>query len=419
MSWPGFRVFRHRDFRLLLIAAFLSFPGAQVQMVAQGAYVFHLNGRTTDLGLVAFFGMIPVTLLSPIMGVVVDLWDRKKILIWVSLLMAALAAWNAATLAFGHGDKPLTLLQILFVACLGGIMQTMEMPSRQTVVREVVGEKDLASAIPLQAMTFNMARIVGPSIGGLLTAAVGYAVCFWINAVSYVGIMFAVLSIKTDLRPATKRVQPIKDLIFEGMLYTFRNQSLKILFVMEGTLSLFGIPYIFQMPAIAKQMFNLDEAGLGMCYTSIGIGAFIGLVTLAGISLKPIKTKLVGSAMGTFAVCLVLLSLVRWTPLAFFLMSVIGSSAIMQFNTTNALFQMLSPDRLRGRVLSMHMWAISGLAPIGNLWMGLAGDQIGLRSTLIIGGILVSAGAVWAFTRRRLLQEPPVNGADPAPEPAK
>ncbi|MFM9873305.1 MAG: MFS transporter [Fimbriimonadaceae bacterium] len=403
-AWPAFRVFRHRDFRLLWFGALISFTGTQIQMVAQGAYIYQLTGRKTDLALVAVFGMLPVTILSPIVGVLVDLMDRRKMLIGTSIILFVSTAFNA----FAASNHTLTLVQILIVALIGGLVQTVEPTSRQTIVREVVGDQELSQAVPLQAMTFNLARAIGPAIGGILTAAFGFATCFWVNTVSFLAMTYAAIALKTKVPSSGRPGQPIKDLIFEGMLFTFRDPSLRMLFLMEGALSLFGVPYMFQMPAIAKDLFHLDEAGLGLCYSAIGIGAITGLITIITISKRNLKTKIVRLAMSSFGVSLVALSFCQNIYVAMPLLAILGASSIAQFNTTNTLFQIISPAPLRGRVLSMHMWAIAGLAPLGNIWMGAAADAYGLPPALIFGGTCVAIGATIAWLNRKNLVEPQI-----------
>lgn len=371
-------------------------------MVAQGAYIYELTGRKTDLALIAVFGMLPVTILSPIVGVLVDLLDRRKMLIGTSIVLCISTAFNAIS-ATNH---TLTLAQILIVSLIGGLVQTVEPTSRQTIVREVVGDDQLSQAVPLQAMTFNLARAIGPAIGGILTAAFGFATCFWVNTFSFLAMTYAAVALKTKVPASGRPGQPIKDLIFEGMLFTLRDPSLRMLFFMEGALSLFGVPYMFQMPAIAKDLFHLDEAGLGLCYSAIGIGAITGLITIISISKRNLKTKIVRLAMSSFGVSLVALSFVNNVYFALPFLAILGASSIAQFNTTNTLFQIISPTPLRGRVLSMHMWAIAGLAPLGNLWMGAAADAFSLPAALIFGGTCVAIGASLAWLNRKKLVEP-------------
>lgn len=372
-------------------------------MVAQGAYVYELTGKKTALGLVAFFSMIPVTILGPFSALLVDMLDRRKILITTSCILLVATVFNATAASMGT----LSFVQIIAIALIGGLVQTVEPTSRQTIVREVVGEEDLAQAVPLQAMTFNIARTMGPAIGGVLTAAFGIAICFWLNAISYLAIIYAAFALKTIVPPGTRRGQPIKDLIFEGMLFTFRDSSLRTLFLMEGALSLFGVPYIFQMPAIAADQLGLNEAGLGICYSAIGIGALTGLITIATISNRPFKTRIVGIAMFTFGLALTTLAFTKSVYFAAPLLFITGFCQIAQFNTTNTLFQLLSPQALRGRVLSMHLWAIAGLAPLGNLLIGGLGDLVGLTPALAFGGIAVFLGSIIAYLNRKNLIEPP------------
>jgi len=401
-SWPAFTVFRHRDFRLLWFGALISFTGTQVQMVAQGAYVYELTGSKTSLGLVAFFSMIPVTLISPVVGVLVDLLDRRKILIATSVVLCLAAVFNATAASLGV----LTFAQILCIALIGGLVQCVEPTSRQTIVREVVGEAQLAQAVPLQAMTFNFARVIGPAVGGVFITLFGIASCFWVNAVSYIAMMYAAFSLRTRVEPRTDRAQPIKDLIFEGMLFTMRDPSLRMLFFMEAILSTFGVAYIFQIPAIAIDMLGLTKESLWMCYTSVGVGAIVGLITTATISARPLKTKIVLAAMCGFGVSLICLTFTHSIIFAAPVFAILGACQIAQFNTTNTLFQLLSPPALRGRVLSMHMWAIAGVAPIGNLAIGALADAIGLPRTLFIGGAIVAIGGIGAVILRKNLREP-------------
>ena len=404
---PALRAIRHRDFRLLWTGAALSFTGTQIQSVAQGYLVYELTHDRAMLALVWFANSVPVSFFGPVLGVFADILDRRKVLVASMVVMAA----GAAFLGVAAYKEFLEFWHIIAVALVNGFVMTIETPSRQSVVREVVPEQDLPTAVPTMAMTFNLARAAGPAIGGLLAAWLGAAACFWVNAVSFSGLVLAALAIRADLSPKHREPQPVRDLITEGMLYTLRESSLKVLFALECVTSFFGVFYLALMPAIAKDVFHFREVGLGMCMSSVGIGALIGLVTLASISHRPFKPLMNRIAMSSFGIAMVLLGFVKVPWIAFLLLGALGASTIVQFNTTNTLFQLIAPPHLRGRVLSMHMWAISGVSPFGTLLFGWISRQTNLETAFWIGGGAVAVGALAAWALRERVKEPELSYA--------
>ncbi|MBX3097555.1 MAG: MFS transporter [Fimbriimonadaceae bacterium] len=395
---PITRALAYPDFRLLWFGALFSFSGSWVQKTAQDWVSYSLtNNNEFMLGLVAFCGMAPVSFLAPIMGAYVDVLDRRKLLV----ILMVISALGPAFLGFASLFGWLQYWHIVVVALVGGFVSTMEMPARQSVVRQAVPTEVLPSAIPAQAMTFNFARIFGPALGGLILLKFGAAWAFFVNAFSFSALIFAVIKIKADLGPSSAEPQPIRDLIQEGFLYTFQNKDLKRLFFMEGITSVFGVFYLSLMAAIAKTMLGLGEAGLGSLFSAVGVGAITGLITVGSISHKPLKSLIVKCAMSGVAIGLILLSLVQVPALAYACVALTGACTIMQFNTTNTLFQLIAPSRLRGRVLAMHMWAVSGLAPVGVLAFGAIAHGLGVRYALGIGGtiLLIASAIYWIKTR--------------------
>jgi MFS family permease len=224
--------------------------------------------------------------------------------------------------------------------------------------------------------------------------------------VSFAALIYAAVAIQADLSARKLEPQPVRDLLTEGMLYTMRERSLRTLFLLECVTSFFGIFYLGLMPAIVKDMYGLGEIGLGLAMSSIGVGALIGLVILASISHKPYKPLMVRVSMTSFAVAMVALGFVRQAWLANALLGLLGASTIVQFNTTNTLFQLIAPERLRGRVLSMHMWAIAGVSPIGTLLFGWISRQASIPVSFWIGGGAVAIGAVVGWTVSHHVTEP-------------
>lgn len=423
------RVFRYRDFRLLWFGAFFSFTGSWIQNVAQGMLVYELTGDEAKLALVTFCGMAPAAVLGPFAGTLADTFNKRNILIATQALMATGALSLATAAYFGF----IAYWHILMVALTFGVVGCFEMPTRQSILGKVVPPEEISAAVPLNALTFNVARIIGPGIGAILYTQVGPQMCYAINGFSYLGLISAAMLIRADLRPIAREPQPILDLMLEGMRYTFKDMRLRTLFVMEGIVSAFGIAYLALMPAFARQLVELQygagfaalsseqvrEASsklVGGAMTSVGVGAILGLLITTAVAHLPGKARLIQIAMSSLAVGLLIIPFARTPWVAFPLFAVLGGSSIIQFNTTNSLFQLLSPERLRGRVISMHVWAISGIGPFGMLLFGWIARETkgdprssfqGVPLIMLLGGICVAVGLLWSYRNRRHLEGVP------------
>jgi MFS family permease len=415
------RAFRHRDFRLLWFGAFISFVGSWIQNTGERWLVQELTHNTFKLSIIAFCGSAPVAVLGPFVGTLADAFDKKLILNIAQMLFAL----GACTLGVLCLFKVEVYWELAAVALLFGIVGAVEGPTRQSVVSRVVPPEDLAQAVPLNAMTFNVARLIGPAVAVVVLAIfdriwdvnVGSGVCYILNGISYVALIFAVLAIKADLKPRVREPQPVGDLIMEGMLYTWHDARFRTLFLMELIASACGMFYIAVMPAFTSELMHMREGGLGVAYTMVGIGAIAGLLMMVVLADRPIKILMVRTGMFVMGISIFLLGFIRSPYLVFPLLTIIGASVLVQFNGTNTLFQLLSPDRLRGRVLAMHQWAIGGLGPFGTLAFGWFAEttktphvvtvfqsQIhvpvgGLPLTLNIGGGCIFLGALWGSWR--------------------
>ena len=391
------RVFRHRDFRLLWTGAFFSFIGSWIQNIAEGYLVYQLTKSEYLLGLVSFFGMLPVTLFGLFAGSLTDTLNKRVLLVITQSVFALSACFLAAATYFGF----VQYWHIVVVALIVGTMGALDMPTRQSIISRVVPKEDLPVAIPINALTFNMARLVGPAVGGVLLALFGPAVCYFVNGLSFFALIFAGLAIRADLKATAREPQPLKDLIFEGFLYTIRELRLRTIFVLEASVAIFGLFYLSQIPAIADKLFHLPKTGLWVSYLSVGIGSVSALVTVTTLAEKPVKATLLRLAISIIALSLLSLSFTQNVVLGYVVFACLGFASVMVFNTCNTLFQLLSPERLRGRVLSMHVWAVSGLGPFGVWGLGFFAEKYGLRTAFqLAGGILVLAAAfAWAYRK--------------------
>ncbi len=394
------RVFRHRDFRLLWFGSLLSFLGSWIQNVAQGFLVYEITGSKAALALVSFLGMIPVTFLGPIAGGMVDALDKRKLLVWTQVV---LGAGPLALAALAH-FKIAQVWHIELVALVSGATGALEMPARQSVVGAVVPKEDLSAALPMQALPFNLARVVGPAIGGWLVARFGAESCYLLNGLSFGALVFAGLAIRADLRPKERRIQPLFDLVREGWTYVMRETRLRRLFAYETALSFFGLFYLSILPAIAKDVLGFGPDGLGHCYTANGIGAVLALALNSALSSKPYKGTMIKAAVTLFALSVVALAYARTGWAAYPVFVLLGFSAVVVFNTTNLMFQLIAPEALRGRAISMHVWAISGIGPFGVYLFGALSQSLGIETALRTGGGLLLVVALVAWTQRASLE---------------
>ena len=405
-----------RDFRILWIGSFLSFSGSWIQNVAQGFFVYNLTNDEAKLALVSFAGSLPVFILGTIAGSLADSVNPRRVLFWTQIVYAVLTLW----LAYATWKGFVVYWQVVAVAGLIGITSTIEMPTRQSVVGKVVPRDLLSVAVPAQAMTFNVARIIGPAIGGILLSRFGVASCYAVNGLSFLALAASALAIRSKLDNPRQERQPIRDLITEGALYVWRENRLRTLLILETVTAVFGIFYVPMISAYVVQILGYEsksdaaKSAIGHAYTAIGVGAVLGLLLLLRQHASPHKGRMVLLAMAGMVVGLLAISIIRVEPVAWLFLALLGGSTMVQFNTTNSLFQLLSPERLRGRTLSMHIWALNGLSPFGVLGLGyfasvtrvapLAVFGGGVQAALRLGFILMVLGLAFGLHQRRHLR---------------
>jgi MFS family permease len=305
---------------------------------------------------------------------------------------------------------------IVLVAFINGLISCVEMPTRQSIVSRVVPVEDLAAAVPVNAMTFNVARILGPAIGGIVLTKVGVSACYALNGVSFAALVWTGFAIKSNLKSLHSERGPLKDIVFEGALYTFRDHRLRALFILEAVTACVGLAYIPLVPAYVQEVLKdpHPKTGLGYAFSAIGVGAMFGLLAITQFSASRYRGFIIRAAMGSMGVGLIGLAMVRQQWFVYPVFAILGASAMMQLNTTNALFQLLAPDRLRGRVLAMHIWAINGLSPFGVLFFGwlakttkhISSPPIWLPATgvplaLELGGVCMLGGTLAALLSKR------------------
>jgi predicted MFS family arabinose efflux permease len=353
-------------FRRYWVGAFLSFVGTWIQNVAQSWLVYELTRSEFLLGVVGFASGLPMLFLAPVGGALADRWNRRNIL----LITQSLFALSALALAMLTYTGLIRYEYIVALALLNGLVLTVDLPTRQSLVAHLVPRADLANGIALNAAAFHTARILGPAIGGLLLEWVGAAPCFLVNALSFSAILLALLSLRiqpsTDGRAPTGILQSLR----EGVAFVRARRGLMLLWVNVLVLSTFGLSYLVLLPVFAAEVLQVGKTGLGQLYTVAGIGSLAGLLLTARLSGEvPRGWLVIGSANG-FAWSVIGFALTTHPLVAKGLLMLAGMFGVMQLVSTNTALQTAAPDYLRGRVVSLHTWAINAPAPFASLLIG-------------------------------------------------
>lgn len=370
--------------------------GTWLQMVAQGWLVLQLTNSALMVGLVAAAAALPALVFSLLGGVIVDRFDKRRILLFTQT--------SAMTLAFALGgltvmDK-ISVPIIAFLAFLLGTVSAVDAPARQAFAVELVGKKDLQSAIVLNAGIFNSARVIGPSIAGFLIALVGTGGAFLLNGLSYFAAIAALLFIRTGIKVPEIHPHPLRA-IQRGISYAWTHPTVQTLLLFTAVTSMFGWSYTTMLPVIAQRTFGLDAQGLGFLYAASGLGALVATVLVSAFSARigPLLFIIGGNAL--FAVSIFLFTLTSFLPLALFLLFFAGLGLLAQFSMTNGTIQHSVTDAFRGRVMSLYTLMFLGLAPAGNAEIGYLSERFGTAHAIQINTAIALLFGLLVFLNRK------------------
>jgi MFS family permease len=391
-----------RRFRLYTAGHVVSVTGGWIQQVALAWLVFRLTNSIFLLGLTGFLLNIFYLLLGPVTGLAADRLPRLPTLIAIDLVLAVLALVLAAMGLAGMTS----IAAYLAVATLIGVVNAFEMPIRQTLFKDIVEERALVtSAIGVSAMVFNVGRIVGPAIAGVLLAYVSEAWCFAINALSYVAIIGALILMRLPPQASAPAAGVAKVQGFWANLGTLLSfPAVRYLLPTVAAVGLFATPYVPLMPSVVAHFFDGRSSTVGLLMSAAGIGA---LASATYLSLQPgygRQIRLVTSAPLGVGVVLMAFAWSRSLPLSMLMLAGLGAAVLVSVNATNALLQQSVPDAWRGRAVGLYSMSFAGTAPIGNIVTGLLAERIGLTATLSFNGALIVIAGLIA--RRRLHNHP-------------
>jgi MFS family permease len=398
------RALHHRNYRLFFIGQSISLIGTWMTRIATSWLVYRLTGSALLLGLVGFAGQIPSFLLAPFAGVLIDRWDRHRLLVVTQILaMLQSAALAGLTLA-----GVINIWHVLALSLCQGLINAFDMPARQAFVVEMVEKReDMANAIALNSSMVNAARLLGPSIGGVIIAAVGEGWCFTLDAVSYLAVIASLLLMRLvprQRRAAAKETKVLHELR-EGWTYVVGSPPIRSILMLLALVSLVGMPYTVLMPVFASAILHGGPHTLGFLMAATGVGALSGAVFLAnrrsvlGLGrVIPVMSALFGAGLIGFS-----LSRVLWLSLP--LLVVTGIGFMVQMAASNTLLQTLVDDDKRGRVMSFYTMAIMGVTPFGSLLAGTLAHRYGAPHTLTVGGAGCILAALWFASRLPRLRE--------------
>jgi MFS family permease len=385
---------RHRNFRLFWFGQTLSLVGTWMQSMAEGWLALELSNSAFLVGLVAAAQSFPVLILSMYAGVFVDRADKLRIVKTAQTLLAV----QASLLWWFTWSHHMTIVWLVALATANGLIVAFEIPARQSLIVELVGREDLPGAIALNSSGFNLARIVGPSIGAIIIARLGIAWCFGVNALSYVAVLVGLFMIQLpEWLPPEKIVAPLEG-IREALAYVRATPSVYSLLGMMTVLSVLGVPYLTLMPVVARDRLGLGAGGYGGLLACVGIGGLSGALSLAAIGDRTRRGTLLFTAAFSYSTMLIVFSLVRSAALAYPILLGVGFTMIASNATGNATLQRLVPNELRGRMMAAYSFIAVGLSSVaGSLIGGSVAHAIGVPWAIGGGGLIMLAYTTWAF----------------------
>lgn len=374
----------HKNYRAYFLGQMVSLIGNWLQMVAQGWLIFELTKSAFMVGFVTALGFLPVLLFSLLGGVLVDRFQKRKILILTQIFSIIFGMALGVLALTGHA----TVLSVSILAFLLGIVNAIDTPARQAFTVDLVGSEHLPSAIALNMGSFNTARVIGPAIAGLLIASVGTGWAFMLNGLSFFGPLIALLYLKVKSDIPRVHQHPLRSIKI-GLNYARKHHYIRSLLIFVAVSSIFGWPYTTMMPIISEQVFHTDAAGLGILYSVAGAGAIISTLIISGFYQKFKSENLIMLGSGVFSIAIILFSLTNSFSLALPALFFCGLGLALQNALVNSAIQQKTEHHLRGRVMSLFTLCLIGMQPIGSFQIGLVTEYFGPQFAVALGGIVM------------------------------
>ena len=403
-----FQSLRHRNFRLYWTGQLLSLIGTWMQSVAQGWLMHQLTNSAFMLGLLGFCQFLPVMVFSLWAGVVADHMDKRRLLFITQGAMLVQAVLLAAVTSLGV----VKAWMVLVLAMIYGLVNAFDLPGRQSFIIELVGREDLSNAIALNSAAFNIARVIGPAVAGVLLATIGEAGCFWINAVSYVAVLVSLA--RMDLVGRERLPRPTGSTLREGIRYAWSVRQIRNLLLLLAFTAGIGFQYLLLLPVYARDILHAGASAYGLLVAAFGVGALAAAVRLTqrldrwGLR----RNLLIG--LGTSGVGLLVFAWSRTLLVSMAAGLLAGFGLIVYVASTNTMLQLTTEDRYRGRVMSLYTLMFIGTAPIGSLVAGIVAQRAGAPVATTVSGAVMVLGALWVVYRLRVLAREEGEVTEPA-----
>ena len=380
--------FASRDYAIFWAGSFVSNVGTWMQSTALGWLVYERTQSSSWLGGVSLCGSMPILMLGLVGGAIADRIDQRRILVGTQIFASALIFVLAALTASGHLD----LWHILAVSFALGAANAIYVPTVHSAIPSFVPTEQLLTAISLNSVNFNLARIVGPVLAGLAYGWIGPTGCFGLNAASFAVMAGTVMLLRIPSRTVPAPQSLRRDLA-DGLAYARREPAIRSMLILAAAVSFFGFPYIILMPAVARDVLGLGPEGLGLLLAAIGLGAVIGGLGLASIAATASPRVALGAGVA-FAVALLAFTTVQTGTSAALALVAVGLFQIVCIASLNTTLQTSVVNEMRGRVMSMVSVSLFGISPLGAAVLGTFADWVGVRTVIAAGAVAVLAIAV-------------------------
>ncbi|MDD5746386.1 MAG: MFS transporter [Candidatus Omnitrophica bacterium] len=380
-----FRALHYKNYRLFFSGQVISLIGTWMQQVALSWLVYRLTNSALLLGVVGFFSQLPGLLFTVFAGVIADRYNRHRMLI----VTQSLAMVQAFVLSILVLTNTIQIWHIVLLSTLLGLVNAFDIPIRQSFTIEMIDRKeDLGNAIALNSSIFNMARLIGPSIAGIIIAVAGEGVCFLINALSYLAVIASLMMMTIHKRKPKSRETHILEELREGWRYTFGFGPIRAILLLLATVSMIGVPYQILMPVFARDILHGGPRTLGFLMAMAGIGALAGALFLARRKSVLGLEKMIAGAACIFGIGITIFSFSRVVGLSMLIILFCGFGIMIQMASSNTILQTIVDEDKRGRIMSFYTLAFTGMVPFGSLFAGGVASKIGAPSTLLISGLL-------------------------------
>ena len=386
-----FRALSHRNYRLFFGGQGISLIGTWMQQIAMSWLAYRLTHSALLLGVIGFTSRIPTFLLASLAGVLADRWNRHRILV----ITQTLSMIQAMILAILVLTETVAVWHIISLSLLLGLINALDIPARQSFVVDMIERReDLGNAIALNSSIVNGARLIGPSIAGILIATLGEGMCFLLNGLSFIAVIVALLTMKIAPKQREMQSSQVFRGLKEGFSYAFGFAPIRSVLLLLALVSLMGMPYTVLMPIFAENILHGGPRALGFLMGATGVGAIVGSIYLASRkSVLGLGTVIVISS-NLFGVGLIAFSLSRFFWLSLLFMLLTGFGMIVQMASSNTVLQTIAEEDKRGRVMSFYTMAFMGMVPFGSLLAGSLANIIGAPNTVMAGGFACILGSI-------------------------